>query len=595
MRERMRGLRVLFALAWRTDKRGLLSSLLLWNVGGLTYPLGALWLKYATNGLLAHDSVEVLLALSALALSWIVALSAQNIGINRLNTVREQTTIEVEAHLLQLVAAPPGLEHHERADVSDHVALLRDDRDKLSYFLYSFLFFQGLLPQMLLTLVLLGRLHPLLLLLPLFALPQLYAAAWAQQRLGRTREQVADKLKLADHLLTLATEPASSKELRVFGVRGQFRARERDLWHQITQAELATWLRTSTGTIASWIVFGLGYAGAIALVAKQAFDGQATPGDVILAVALAGQINGQLASASWSISTLFEATRTMRNYLWLIDYAKDAERRTTGDLPRPRRLERGIHLEDVSFSYPGTETPVLDAIDLEVAAGTTLAIVGENGAGKTTLVKLLCRYYEPTRGRITVDGVDLSTLSVPFWRDGISGSFQDFARLELLIRETVGVGDLPRLDDRPAVRSALDRADATSLVGRFENGLETKLGRSFGDGVELSGGQWQKLALGRAMMRELPLLLILDEPTAALDPHAEHVLFTRYAQTARTAAGAVGAITILVSHRFSTVRMADQIVVLEAGRIRERGTHQLLLRHHDLYAELYGLQAKAYH
>jgi ATP-binding cassette subfamily B protein len=502
---------------------------------------------------------------------------------------------QAEAHLLELVAAPPGLEHHERADVHDRITLLRDDRDKLSYFLYSFLFVQGLAPQMLLTLVLLGRLHPLLLLLPVVALPRLYAAGWAQRLIGRTRERIADKLKLADHLLRLATEPASSKELRVFGVRDEFRARERDLWHQITQAELAAWLKTATGAIASWIVFGLGYAGAIALVAKQALDGNATAGDVILAVALAGQVNGQLASASWSISTLFETTRTMRSYLWLIDYADEAERRTTGDRPRPRRLEHGIRLEDVSFSYPGTATPALAAIDLDMPAGTTLAIVGENGAGKTTLVKLLCRYYQPTRGRITIDGEDLSTVSVSSWRGGISGSFQDFARLELLIRETVGVGDLPRLDDRPAVRSAIERADATMIVERFETGLETKLGKSFGDGVELSGGQWQKLALGRAMMRDLPLLLVLDEPTAAFDAHAEHALFARYVHTARTAAAAVGAITILVSHRFSTVRMADQIVVLEAGRIRERGTHRQLLHHKGLYAELYGLQAEAYH
>jgi ATP-binding cassette, subfamily B, bacterial len=594
MRERIRGLRFLFALAWNTDRRGLLAALLLWNVGCVTYPLGALWLKYSTNGLLTHDRLEVLLALSALALSWIVSLSAQNIGINRLNTVREQTAIAAEAHLLQLVAAPPGLEHHERTDVQDRITLLRDDRNKLSSFLYSFLFFQGLVPQVLLTLVLLGRLHPLLLLLPLFALPQLYTAAWAQRRIGRTRDQIADKLKLADHLLKLATEPASSKELRVFGVRDEFRRRERDLWHTITQAELATRLKTSIGAIASWIVFGFGYAGAIALVTKQALNGHATPGDVILAVALAGQVNGQLASASWSISTLFEATRTMDTYLWLIDYAEVAKRQAKGEFSRPRRLEEGIRFEGVSFTYPGTDVPVLEAVELDVPAGTTLAIVGENGAGKTTLAKLLCRYYEPTRGRITVDDVDLSTLSISSWRDGISGSFQDFARLELLIRETVGVGDLARLDDHRAVRSALERGNASSLIEHFQNGLETKLGRTFGDGLELSGGQWQKLALSRAMMRELPLLLILDEPTAALDAHAEHALFTRYVQTSRAAGAAAGTITILVSHRFSTVRMADQILVLEAGRIRERGSHQELLRHDELYAELYGLQAKAY-
>jgi len=223
-----------------------------------------------------------------------------------------------------------------------------------------------------------------------------------------------------------------------------------------------------------------------------------------------------------------------------------------------------------------------------------VAVVGENGAGKTTLVKLLCRLYEPTTGTIALDGVPLDAYDVVSWRERLSGGFQDFAKFELLARESVGVGHLPDIEDEGSVRAALDRAAATTVVEGLEHGLETQLGRSFGAGAELSGGQWQKLALGRAMMRELPLLLVLDEPTAALDAEAEHALFERYAGAARRAAGATGAVTLLVSHRFSTVRMADLILVVDGGRITETGSHTQLMSNDGLYAELYELQARAY-
>jgi len=209
-------------------------------------------------------------------------------------------------------------------------------------------------------------------------------------------------------------------------------------------------------------------------------------------------------------------------------------------------------------------------------------------------VKLLARFYEPTEGRILVEGVDLRCFDPAEWRTRWAAGFQDFARFELLAGETVGVGDLPRMEEKAAIGSALARAAATDVVDGLPHGTRTPLGRTFDDGVELSGGQWQKLALGRAMMRESPLVLVLDEPTASLDAFTEHELFSRYAQTAGRVAAETGAITILVSHRFSTVQMADFIVVLDSGRLVEVGSHEELMSRGGLYAELFELQARAY-
>jgi ATP-binding cassette subfamily B protein len=208
-------------------------------------------------------------------------------------------------------------------------------------------------------------------------------------------------------------------------------------------------------------------------------------------------------------------------------------------------------------------------------------------------VKLLARFYDPSKGRIAVDGVDLASIDPKRWRERLAVGFQDFVRFELIARESVGVGDLPRIDERAAVERAVDRGAARDVVEELEHGLDTPLGPTQ-SGTDLSGGQWQKLALARAMMRERPLLLVLDEPTSALDASAEHELFERYAESARAVAAATGGIAIFVSHRFSTVRMADRIVVVADGRVAEQGTHEELIAHQGMYAELYGLQAAAY-
>jgi ATP-binding cassette subfamily B protein len=247
----------------------------------------------------------------------------------------------------------------------------------------------------------------------------------------------------------------------------------------------------------------------------------------------------------------------------------------------------------VSFRYPGTTARVLDDVDLLLPAGAVVAIVGENGAGKSTLVKLLCRMYSPTEGRILIDDVDLARVPHAEWRARLAGAFQDFFRFEFAAQTTVGLGDEPRLGERPAVEAAVERAGAADVIDRLALGLDTQLGPTWDNGVEVSFGQWQKLALARGFMRDDPLLVVLDEPTAALDAETEHALFERYAHHARRERGD-GRITVLVSHRFSTVRMADLIVMLDGSRVAEVGSHEQLMARGGAYAELYTIQAESY-
>ena len=339
----------------------------------------------------------------------------------------------------------------------------------------------------------------------------------------------------------------------------------------------------------------MGYFGAIVFVVDRAVGGEASTGDVLLTAVLAGQVLGLVGGSAeivqWTLRTLTAASR----FVYLEDVAARARRGIDAAAVVPSRLRTGIELHDVTYRYPLGRGDVLRGVDLTLPAGSTVAIVGDNGAGKTTLVKLLAGLYVPSGGRITVDGTDLETLDPDRWRTRVSAGFQDHARWEFSVGEAVGMGDLDALEDPAAVYAALDRAGARDVVESLPAGLDTQLGPSWPGGIDLSGGQWQKLAIGRAMMRTSPLLLLLDEPTAALDAETEHRLFERWTAAAAGLRRSTGAVTVLVSHRFSTVRMADLIVVLDRGRVAEIGSHaDLVARRDGLYAELFELQAKSY-
>jgi ABC-type multidrug transport system fused ATPase/permease subunit len=357
------------------------------------------------------------------------------------------------------------------------------------------------------------------------------------------------------------------------------------------QRDRATW-GGAFWLIAGDAVFMAAYVAAISWVVVRAARGEIGLGDVVLTATMAASLVGAIAMVAAVGQMLPTFQLTIERFHWLEDYARESERASASVARPPALLTRGVELEGVSFAYPDRKTPALGDVSLTLPAGGVIALVGENGSGKSTLVKLLCGFYRPTAGRILVDGEDLAAISIDAWRARVSAAFQDYLNLEFLMHESVGVGELKRLGRKDEVCMALERAGGSALAEIQPGGLDTMLGRKWG-GTELSGGQWQKLALARAVFRERPLLVVFDEPTAALDASAEHDLFARFAAEARSG-DAAGRVTLLVSHRFSTVRMADAIAVLDKGALKEFGSHKSLMTKGGLYAELFELQARAY-
>jgi ATP-binding cassette subfamily B protein len=286
-----------------------------------------------------------------------------------------------------------------------------------------------------------------------------------------------------------------------------------------------------------------------------------------------------------SLGQLYEHTLYLRNLFEFLDVAP-LERRS-GSRPFPSELRLGIEFRHVSFRYPGTERLILSDVSFHCPAGSCVALVGRNGAGKTTIVKLLTRLYEPSAGQILIDGVPIEEYNLDDLRKHIGTIFQDFVQYELPVADNIGFGNLEERGNRSSLEQAARASGAAAFVERLEHGYETRLGRLFEKGEQLSVGQWQKIALARAFIGQAPIV-VLDEPTASIDAEAEAEIFGTLRLAAR------GATTLLIAHRFSTVRMADRILVLEQGRLHEEGTHEALMRAQGLYARLFSLQAAGY-
>ncbi len=585
---------------WRALKRGfdaepwlLIVAFVLSLVAALPDALLALWLKFLADGLLGDDGALVMTAAIGLGVTAAATWFLRVISDRTQRRFRDRVTIALESHVANLQASVPSIEHHERPDYLDRLSVLRDQVFVLDHMYMSLFTTCGWVLRLAVTIGLLVSVHPALALLVVFALPTVLTSSWRPAVERRAEEQGAPAKRLARHLFDTATTAPPGKEVRVTGVGAKLKRMRREAWENWyvpvgkARRESAAWHTLG------WAIFGAGYIGAIVFVALGM---TATPGEVLLVLAAGSRLSAYIGATVGEIGFLrgiwMDGSIRMA---WLEDYA--ARQLEHADAAVPEALADGIRFEHVSFAYPGTERRVLDDVDLHLKPNSVVAIVGENGAGKTTLVKLLCQLYRPTAGRILVDGVDLDRLPPERWREKMAGAFQDFFRFEFRARQTVGVGDVPRVEDEPAVHTAVERAGARDVVDQLLTGLETQLGPTWPEGVEVSFGQWQKLALARGFMRDVPLLLILDEPTAALDAETEHALFERYAAASRRPQPETtnGRIVILVSHRFSTVRMADQIVVLDGARVVEVGSHEALMAKNGQYAELYRIQAAAYH
>lgn len=597
MADRWRGAQLLAGMARRAGTWRVVTAMGAAVAAAVASVAISVWLKLMLDGLADGDASLVTEAAAGLGVTVTLQMAAASLSHLRLGELHMACGRVLVLDLMEAGARPPGIEHYERPDYADRIALLKRDTNYLSGFVPMLGESVGLVARVGLTGVLLAMVHPLLLLLPVLAVPSFVAGSRAERRINRANEATASDDRLEEHLFDLATSASGAKELRVFGLAGELMDRRRAAWNEVTDAVTRAQFHAGLIRAAGWLPFAAGYLAAVAYALGQAGRGEATAGDSLLVMVLAGQVNGQVAQLLGLANRSAAGLRVLSRYRWLMDYARSrvAAAVPHSPSPVPTRLEDGIRLEGVSFAYPGSDRPaVLEDVDLHLPAGSTVALVGENGAGKTSLVKLLCRFYEPTRGRITVDGTDLASFDVEEWRRRVSGGFQDFARIELLLRQSVGVGDLHAstslaIGDDGRLATALDGAAASLPVG-----LDAQLGSGWPGGVDLSTGQWQKVALARGLLRRDPLLLLLDEPTSGLDPGAESAVFEAFSAAARAAARRTGAVVLLVSHRFSTVGMADRIVVLASGRVVEQGTHDELLARGGLYSELYGLQARAY-
>jgi ATP-binding cassette subfamily B protein len=389
-----------------------------------------------------------------------------------------------------------------------------------------------------------------------------------------------------DYLRWLGATQESAKEVKIFGLGGYLTERYRRLANMFYEENRGLVIRRAAVGSLLALVGTAGYYGAYVVILYRTLHGSLTVGDLTFLAGSFARSRSLIEGVLSSFSSISEEAMYLDD-LFAFFRMEPSIRSKPGALPAPRPIHRGLEFRHVSFQYPDAERYALHDVSFTLRPGQRIALIGENGAGKTTITKLIARLYDPTEGEILLDGIDLREYDLEDWRREVGVIFQDYMRYHMLLWENIGVGRIELFEDRERIEKAARLSLASDVAAGLENGLDQMVGRRFKEGVDLSGGEWQKVALARAYMRDAQLL-ILDEPTATLDARAEHRVFERFAELTRDK------IAVLISHRFSTVRMADRILVLHDGEVLEEGTHEELLALRGQYAELFELQAAGY-
>lgn len=499
---------------------------------------------------------------------------------------------EIEPEILALCSSGGEMEHLERADFLDRVTLLRGKAWAIVDSAWGALETAAHTVRLALTLALLAYVSPWFLTLLAFAVLPLWLDARGRGTVLEAEVAAAEFVRLERHLFGVCTDAQTGAEIRVAGVADELGRRQIESYETATQIRQKAGLRAAAWTTAGWIVFASGFIGGLAVVLRMAGNGGASSGSVVLVVTVGAQLNLAVQETVRRTSETGAYGRLLEPYIWLrermVHRARDANMK-----PVPTAITQGVCLEGVTFAYPGTSRPAVDAIDLFLPAGSLVTVVGSYGSGKTSLVKLLAGFYHPTSGRILVDGTDLSSFETRDWQRALSVVFQDFGRYQASVRDSIGLGAVELVDDDGAIERAAAQGHISSWLERLPDGVDTNLGSEEGE-VSLSEGQWQGLALARGCLRPAPLLFVLDEPTASLDAPTEGAVLGAYVRRARELARASGTITIMVSHRMSTAAEADVVLVMEAGRLIESGTHDALIAADGYYGELYRLHSSLY-
>lgn len=562
------------------------------GAGAMMFALLGLAVKVFVDGIVDGDARKAALGGALAALAYTLDLTVSGIANSmRIHLIEKVGHTEVESAIMKTAAGLPEVDHLELPEYLDRMTALKGKAWAVVFSFTMLVQAGAMILRLVLALVLLGGVSPWLFLM----LPCVAVQLWLERR-GRARQRRADLAlgedrRVQDHLFGLCTTAAAGKEIRAAGAAPKILRRLGAASMRARRLRLRGQLSTAVWGAAGWCVFAVGYTIAIGLVAVQVRDGGATSGDVMLAATVGAMLREVVNRAVSAATGATGSVRVLEPYLWLRGYAaehmgSDAAR------PAPARLAQGIRLRSLSYTYRGASRPAVDDVTVDLPAGSVVAVVGEYGSGKTTLTKLLAKLHRPTEGVITVDGMDLAAVDTEDWRRSMSAVFQDFGRYQTSFAEAVSIGNLE--DDSPAaLDAAVTAADADGLRSRLPDGDRTQLGSQFG-GVELSEGQWQKVALARSCMRSQPLLFLLDEPTASLDAPSEQAVFESYMARSRKFAAESGAVTLIVSHRFSTVAGADLILVMQDGRLAESGSHEELVAAGGVYAELYGIHADSY-
>ena len=491
------------------------------------------------------------------------------------------------ARLIMVKANTLGIEHFENNEFQNKLRRAQEEGTHRPYQIFwSLVGIGNQLMRLLSVLLLLFSWNGLLGWLILFApLPALAARLFYGQKQYDMERERTEKYRFQWFLKGLSTDRDNVKEMRVFRLSEHILQRYQEITDEFYRAERDLNQREARFQAPFTVLTNAVSAGA-QIFAISLTIGLKQIGRLAGYMQAIVIVQGAVEGLSWSISQLYSNSLFVGNLFEFLDFAPQPIQQ--GDRRVPERLERGIEFRHVSFHYPGTQERVLEDVNLFLKAGECVAIVGKNGAGKTTLVKLLTRLYEPTSGTILLDGVPLSEYDLQDLHRHMSVIFQDFVKYPMTVRENVGFGYIEKMEEEPLIRTAIAKSGAESMVEEdLPEKYDTVLGRMFEKGKELSGGQWQKIALARAFMRNAPVV-VLDEPTASIDAEAEADIFSRLREIA------TGATTLLIAHRFSTVRIADRILVLKHGQIIEDGTHQELLALDGTYAHLFRLQAAGY-
>jgi ATP-binding cassette, subfamily B, bacterial len=582
-------------LVWQSAPRGFTALLSLTVVNALI-PLAVAYIgKRIIDAVVAHDrGAAVHWVIVELACVALLAACSQGLNLTR-QIVGARLGLDINLSILEK-AVGLDLRHFEDPEYYDRLTKARREASSrpLSVVARSFQILQNVISLLGYAVLLLRFSGWAVAALLIAAIPATVAEMRFSNKAFRMRNWRSPESRKLMYLEYVLANDEHAKEVKLYELGPLLLARYRKLGESFYRDDRDLAIASARwGYLLSLLATGTFY-GCYALMAIAAVRGSLSLGDMTLGMVAFRQGQQSFQSLLGAFGGMYEDNLYMSNLFEFLSSKNDAETEkakvngSNGSANIEVLEEHGVRFENVGFQYPGREDWALRNIDVFIPAGQSLALVGQNGAGKTTFIKLLTRLYSPTEGRVLLDGKDLKDWDESVLRRRIGVLFQDFAKYQFTAGENVGMGSVQNLADEAQIRRAVGRGGADEVVAGLKEGLETPLGRWFSGGLELSGGQWQKIALSRAFMREDSDILVLDEPTAALDAEAEHAVFLRFRELTK------GKTSIMISHRFPTVKMADRILVIERGHMVEEGTHAALVEKKGRYAQLFALQAQGY-